>query len=80
MFVCSKYTLYFCNVKQGSRLVKTDIKRKYNRRKPNYIRQNFQQVRLHQLDFLFYNGSAYLFCKTYRVESVHSLSDLSPDI
>ena len=61
MFVCSKKTLYFCNVKQGSRLVKTDIKSKYNRRKPNYIRQNFQQVRLHQLDFLFYNGSAYLF-------------------
>lgn len=49
----------FASLKQGSRLVVNGLIRYFVGYKPNQYIRNFQQVRLHRLDFLFIHGSAF---------------------
>lgn len=49
----------FASLKQGSRLVVNGLIRYFVGYKPNQYIRNFQQVRLHRLEFFVYRGSAF---------------------
>lgn len=67
----------FASLKQGSRLVVNGLIRYFVGYKPNQYIRNFQQVRLHRLEFLFIGVRLFLFStRSVRDAIIHLQSEL----